>query len=141
MKNIDVEKAHKVYYRIIYGDTDAMGVVYYSNYLRIFEMARSEFMRNKGIPYSEVEKQGFAMPVTEAYCKYINSASYDELVEILMVISPIGRTRIRFDYLMVNSETKVNLAEGYTVHACIDLKTRRPVRLPDLIEKLVKSEK
>jgi acyl-CoA thioester hydrolase len=136
MINFDIEKAYKVYYRIIYGDTDAMGVVYYSNYLRIFEMARSEFMRNKGLPYSEVEKKGFAMPVTEAYCKYINSASYDELVEILMVISPVSRTRVRFDYHMINSET-MSLCEGYTVHACIDMKTRRPLRLPDFLEKII----
>ena len=65
-------------YRVIYGDTDQMGVVYYANYLRWFESGRSEFLRQIGLPYSTIEQHGFHFPVTEVTCRYANSARYDD---------------------------------------------------------------
>jgi len=57
-------------YRIIYGDTDQMGVVYYANYLRWFERGRSEFLRQIGLPYATIEKAGFHFPVAEVACRF-----------------------------------------------------------------------
>src|SRR4051812_26555855 len=69
-------------YRIIYGDTDQMGVAYYANYLRWFEIGRSELLRMIGLPYGTIEAQGFHFPVTEVTCRYAQSARYDDLIEI-----------------------------------------------------------
>src|ERR1044072_9142840 len=69
-------------YRVIYGDTDQMGIVYYANYLRWFEKGRAEFLRQIGLPYSTIEQQGFHFPVVEVSCRYLESARYDDLVQI-----------------------------------------------------------
>ena len=61
-------------YRVIYGDTDQMGVVYYANYLRWFEKGRSEFLRQIDLPYKTIEEQGLHFPVTEVSCRYFRSA-------------------------------------------------------------------
>jgi len=79
------EPVFQVRYRVIYGDTDAGGVVYNANYLRFFEIGRSEMMRAWAMPYREIEKQGFILPVTETYLRYKAPARYDDL---LMATSP-----------------------------------------------------
>ena len=65
--------------RVIYGDTDAGGVVYNANYLRYFEVGRTEMMRAWAVPYSEIEKRGLVLPVTESYVRYKAPALYDDL--------------------------------------------------------------
>ncbi len=65
-------------YRIIYGDTDQMGVVYYANYLKWFEMGRTEFLREIGVPYVSGEDTGLHFPVIEVSCRYYRPAHYDE---------------------------------------------------------------
>ena len=57
--------------RVIYGDTDGMGVAYHANYLRWFEMGRSELFRFLGMTYKDIESRGFYLPVSEAHCKFI----------------------------------------------------------------------
>jgi YbgC/YbaW family acyl-CoA thioester hydrolase len=69
-------------YRVIYGDCDSMAIVYYSNYLRLFEIGRTEWLRDQGIAYREVERKGFFLPATEAYLKYAQPAAYDDLLTI-----------------------------------------------------------
>ena len=64
-------------YRVIYGDTDQMGVVYYANYLRWFERGRSEFLRQIGLPYATIEAAGLHFPVAEVTCRYAQSARYE----------------------------------------------------------------
>ena len=70
---------HDMEYRVPYADTDQMGVVYYANYLEYFERSRTEMLRAAGLPYSELEKKGIILPVSEAYCKYLGPARYDDL--------------------------------------------------------------
>ncbi|HZD41108.1 MAG TPA: thioesterase family protein, partial [Terriglobales bacterium] len=73
---------NQVSYRVLYGDTDKMGVVYYGNYLRWFEKGRGEFLRQLGIPYLSVEQRGIHFPVIEVACRYFRSARYDDLITI-----------------------------------------------------------
>ena len=82
MKKLPLPTKNVISYRVIYGDTDQMGVVYYANYLRWFERGRSEFLRHIGLPYSAIEKKGFHFPVAEVTCRYAQSARYDDLVQI-----------------------------------------------------------
>jgi len=107
-------------YRVIYGDTDQMGVVYYANYLRWFEKGRSEFLRQIGLPYSRIEQQGFHFPVTEVNCRYANSARYDENLEIATELTELSRASLSFTYRISRESNNDLLATGSTTHACIN---------------------
>lgn len=117
-------------YRIIYGDTDQMGVAYYANYLRWFELGRSELLRSIGLPYGNIEAQGFHFPVTEVTCRYANSAKYDDLIEIETGISEMGRATFTCTYEIRRSLDGAHLADGSTRHACVN-RDGRIVRLPE----------
>lgn len=107
-------------YRVIYGDTDQMGVVYYANYLRWFEKGRAEWLRQIGLPYSEIERQGFHFPVAEVSCHYSHPARYDEIVKIETELAELGRATLTFNYRITRETDDVLLATGSTKHACID---------------------
>ena len=74
-------------HRISYGETDTMGVLYYAEYLHIFERARSEFIRACGMSYRDVEEKDIILPVREAQCRYRSPARYDDLVQVHTAIS------------------------------------------------------
>jgi acyl-CoA thioester hydrolase len=120
--------------RVIYGDTDQMGVVYYANYFRYFEFARSELFRARGGSYVTMERDGFALPVVEASCHYKASARYDDLIAIDTRVE-LRRASMSFTYEIRRDGEPQLLATGKTVHACI--KEGRPVRLPDGVIKLL----
>jgi acyl-CoA thioester hydrolase len=105
--------------RVIYGDTDQMGVVYYGNYLRFFEAARSDFLRDKGARWRDVERtHGVYLPVVEAKVNYKRPALYDDLLVIETVLAELGRASLRFEYRVLRGDDL--LATGHTVHACVD---------------------
>src|SRR3954470_16909676 len=87
--------------RVIYGDTDQMGVVYYANYFRYFEFGRSEYFRAHGGSYTEVEKQGTRLPVIEATCHYKAPARYEDVVLIRTRIDDLGPASVTFGYEVV----------------------------------------
>ena len=116
-------------YRVIYGDTDRMGVVYYANYLRWFERGRSELLRQIGLPYAAIEQQGFNFPVVEVTCRYAQSARYDELVQIETELTELGRAGLSFAYRILRESDGCLLATGGTRHASID-HSGRITRIP-----------
>src|ERR671933_1853959 len=83
--------------RVIYGDTDQMGVVYYANYLRFFEGARGEWIRQLGLTYAQIEERGIYLPVLEVGVRYLKPARYDDVLEIHLRVSHT-RVKVRFDY-------------------------------------------
>lgn len=119
-------------YRVIYGDTDKMGVVYYANYLRWFESGRSEFLRQIGVPYTAIERQGFHFPVVQVSCRYIQSAHYDEVVQIETALVELGRATLKFVYRITRETDGALLARGETEHACID-GSGRIIRIPKIL--------
>ncbi|MDQ3265529.1 MAG: acyl-CoA thioesterase [Myxococcota bacterium] len=121
--------------RVIYGDTDQMGVVYYANYFRYFEFARSEYFRAHGGSYRELEQGGLLLPVVEAHCTYKASARYDDLLVISTTISELRRASLKFSYQLRREGEAQILCTGHTVHACIT-REGRPTRLPDAITRL-----
>ena len=123
------------YYRVIYGDCDSMAIVYYANYLKLFEIGRTELLRELGVTYRDVEDSGFFLPTTEAYLKYLKPARYDDLLTIETVIGFVKRASSRFDYSIYRGEDI--LVQGYTIHACLD-KENRIVRFPDFLLDLLK---
>ena len=105
-----------VFYRVIYGDTDRAGVVYYANYLRLFEMGRTEWMRNVlGTPYRRLEESGVLFPVVEAHIRYKAPATYDDLLEIRTALEDTSRVTITFCY-EIKRDGKL-LVTGNTRHA------------------------
>jgi len=110
--------------RVLYGDTDSMGVAYYANYLKWFEIGRTELFRRAGSTYRFWEAQGLFLPVYEAYCRYRNPARYDDVIRIQTVFSFAGKARLRFDYQLFHKDNGTLLAEGYTVHVCTDKQGR-----------------
>jgi acyl-CoA thioester hydrolase len=104
--------------RVIYGDTDQMGFVYYANYLRFFESGRNEYLRAKGVPYREVEAElGVRLPVVEATVQYKQPARYDDLLVVETVLAQVRRASARFEYRVLRGDEL--LVTGHTVHACI----------------------
>ncbi|MBN2715651.1 MAG: acyl-CoA thioesterase [Deltaproteobacteria bacterium] len=127
-------------YRVIYGDTDKMGVVYYANYLRWFEAARSAYLRRRGLPYSDLENtEKVQLPVTEANLRYHRSAMYEQLVDIKVWVTDITSIQVKFQ-IEVSFEGDL-LVRGYTHHAAINMATGRPTRVPEnLVNALNRSE-
>ena len=130
-------REHTVAVRVRYGETDQMGVVYHPNYLLYFETGRTELMRAAGVTYSEMEKSGVFLVVTEASCKYRAAAKYDQELRVVTRIDEVGKARIRFSYRVLGPDGTL-LAEGHTELASVD-KSKTPVRMPaevaDLLSK------
>lgn len=106
--------------RVIYGDTDQMGIAYHSNYFRWFEMGRTQYLRDLGLTYLEIEKRGYYLPVAQAYCKYISPARYDDLIQIETTMGEIKKASLTFSYIIRNREKENPLVKGYTQHVFTD---------------------
>jgi acyl-CoA thioester hydrolase len=121
--------------RVIYGDTDQMGVVYYANYLRYFEAGRNEYIRAHGLRYRDFEERfGLRLPVAEASISYKLPARYDDVIAVETSMAELRRASARFGYRIVRGEEL--LATGHTVHACIDLEGRVRRMPQELIDRL-----
>jgi acyl-CoA thioester hydrolase len=127
---------HRCHCRVLYGDTDSGGVVYYANYLRYFEHGRTEFMRALISSYKDLEGRGYILPVVECYSRYKASAFYDDLLLIETSLSAVKAVSCRFDYRITREPDQKLLALGHTVHAAVN-REGKLVKLPqDLLEKL-----
>ncbi len=122
-------------HRVSYGETDAMGVVYYAEYIHYFERARGELCRSRGFPYSEMEKAGFMLPVREAQCRYRSPARYDDLIRIHVQIDEIRKASILFSYRIFDESDTRLLAEGMTHHAFVN-RQGHPTAVPDEIRRI-----
>ena len=120
---------------VSYGETDAMGVVYYAEYLHFFERSRSLFIRERGMSYAEVEERGIYLPVREANCRYRIPAQYDDQLDIQVGISEWKRASIKFTYNIFKDERTTLIATGFTEHACVN-KDGRPVRVPEWLREI-----
>lgn len=139
---------HKEVIRVHYKDTDQMGVVHHGNYVNLFEIGRTEWMRHAGIPYSKMEEMGLLLPVMDLTINYQRSAHYDDQVVIYTSVSNVSKVRIQFDYeaRLLQEEQEATdlpsgelLAKGSTVHMWVnrDWKPARIDRLaPEVFAKL-----
>ncbi|SRR6266540_3474583 len=107
--------------RVIYGDTDQMGMVYYGNYLRYFEVARNELLRASGVAYRRFEEtHRLMLPVVEASIRYRRPARYDDELSIRAAVPEIRGASAKFVYEIRRLPEGELLVEGHTVHACVD---------------------
>ncbi len=117
--------------RVRYAETDQMGVVYYANYFVWFEIGRTDFCRQHGFAYKEMEQQdGLYIIVAEARCRYKAPARYDDELVICTCLRAVRRRVLVFGYEVRHLGTDEILAEGETVHVITD-RDGRPRSLPD----------
>lgn len=108
-----------------------MGVVYYGNYLTLFERCRNELMRITGTSYHQMEADGAMLPVIEAHVDYKRPAKYDDELTVTAWLEYASGVKMKIRCL-VERDGEL-LASGYTVHACISSETQRPLRVPQYL--------
>jgi len=121
---------HKL--RVLYGDTDQMGYVYYGNYGYYYEQARSEAIRSIGISYKQLEDEGTMMPIIRMNIKYIAPAYYDELLTIKTFVTHLPNRIIVFNYEVFNEKNEL-INEGETHLAFVDAVTKRIKAAPPVL--------
>jgi acyl-CoA thioester hydrolase len=121
--------------RVRYKDTDTMSVVYYGNYLTYFEVGRVEYLRERGLPMSQVDRR-IHMPVVEAHVQFVKPARLDDLLAVTCRVSERKRASFTFSY-EIRNETKDLVVSGYTRHACWDPGTSRMVPIPEWLKEIM----
>jgi acyl-CoA thioester hydrolase len=114
--------------KVRYSDTDQMGVAHHSNYFRYFEEARGELFLLTGMSYGQVENDGIMLPLSEASCKYVSGAKYEDTLIIKVWVEKITVARIIFEYEIINKSDNLLIATGRTVHGFTNL-SLKPVNL------------
>lgn len=104
-------------FRVRYYETDAMGIVHHSNYLRWFEMGRTEYLRSVGMPYRKWEEDGIASPVIGIRCTYRHPARYDDEIELHTWVQDYCNTRLVMAY-EVRCQNQL-LCSGESEHAFV----------------------
>ena len=117
-------------YRVPYADTDQMGVVYYGNYLTLFERARNELMRECGYTYRECEAEGWMLPVIHAEVDYKSPARYDDLLEVTAYVQQQKGVRLEIACEVRRKGEEALLAKGFTRHCFVSTSDFRPVPPP-----------
>jgi len=125
--------------RVRYGETDQMGVVYHANYFLYFEMGRTEYMRERGYAYADLERQGIYLAVVEAVCRYKAGARYDDVIVIHTTVQNITNVTITFQYQVFREKGNILLAEGGTTLACVNGENR-PRRIPPEIARALAAD-
>ena len=129
---------HESLIRVRYGETDAMGVVYYGVYPLYYETGRTEMMRHLSFTYRKMEEMGIIMPVISLNCRYRKPARYDDLLRIKTIVKEMPETRILFNYEIYSEENEL-VNEGDTTLVFIDRDRGRPVRIPDFLKTVLES--
>jgi acyl-CoA thioester hydrolase len=114
--------------RVRYKETDQMGIAHHSNYVVWFEIGRTDLCRATGFPYSEIERRGFLLVVTEVGCRFRIPFRYDDEVIIRTSVAEAGSRSIRFAYELRDVLGAVVHATGFSSHFWVDRETRKPVR-------------
>jgi acyl-CoA thioester hydrolase len=107
-----------------------MGVVYHTHYLDYFEAARTEALRDLGLPYRRLEENGIIMPVVEATVRYRGPARYDDRLVVEVTFAEAPSVRVPIDYVVHRAGEEEVLATGHTTLCFMDAERRRPTRAP-----------
>jgi acyl-CoA thioester hydrolase len=128
---------HNISFRVRYGETDQMGVVYHGNYAQYLEMGRVEWLRQLGVSYRALEESGVMLPVIELSLKFKKPALYDDILTVSTQLVQLPSVKIAFDYEIKNQKEEL-LVTAHTVLAFMDRDKKRPLACPAFIlEKLV----
>lgn len=115
-----------------YYETDLMGIVHHSNYIRYFECARSKALKDLGLPIGKLEEEGIMMPVTHVECDYKFPAKMGDILRIVSTIKDYPKARIKIDSLIYNEENEM-ICSGSVTLGFINSHSRRPTRAPESV--------
>lgn len=110
-----------------YYETDQMGIVHHSNYIRWMEETRIDFLQKAGYPYDEMEKDGVLIPVLSVSCKYKSSVRFNETVIIKAKIEEFNGFKMKISYQIIDKESSILRSTGESTH-CFLTKELKPVR-------------
>jgi acyl-CoA thioester hydrolase len=122
-------------FRVRYGETDQMGVVYHSNYVVYFELGRTDFMRRHGVEYAGMEREDMVLAVVDMRAQFHRSAVYDDLLTVETRLVEATGVKVRFEYRIFRGSRpgedgeETLLCSGYTVLVCVNRETARPMRI------------
>lgn len=124
--------------KINYYETDKMGIVHHSNYIRFLEEARCAFLDEIGLPYSELEKQGIMIPVLNVNCSYKYHVTFNDILLINVFIKDFTGVKMVVGYNVKDKETGNNVLIAETKH-CFTNTSLKPINLkkhfPNIYEK------
>ncbi|MTI84662.1 MAG: YbgC/FadM family acyl-CoA thioesterase [Firmicutes bacterium] len=123
--------------RVYYEDTDAGGVVYYSNYLKYFERGRTEYFRDRGFSVGEMARRGFVFPVVHLEIDYRAPAVHDDLIRVETVVLEIRKSSFTLVQKVLRALDGKLLADGKVKLACVGPEMK-PKRLPEEIIQAIK---
>lgn len=124
---------HDTTHRVLYGQTDQMGYLYYGTYPLLYEQGRVEMLRSLGVTYKDCEqRRQVMMPVVEVCCRYKRPAYYDDLLTIQTTIDALPTKMITFQHSIYNAEGHY-LNEGHVKLFFVDMQTDRRVSCPSII--------
>lgn len=110
-------------------ETDNMGIVHHSNYIRFMEEARVDFMERSGYGYEKMLQEGVVSPVVSVSCDYKSPAAYPDILDIYVKVQEMSPLKVTIAYRMECGGRLICTASS--VHCFIDEKTKRPVKLQD----------
>ncbi len=119
--------------RVRYGETDAMGYLYYGNYALYYEVGRTDMIRNLGITYKELEAAGLIMPVTEYHTQFLRPALYDDLITVKTILKEWPENRRITFYSELYNESGKLLNTGSVTLAFVDAATGKTCEMPPLL--------
>ncbi len=124
---------HRTRTAVRYHETDQMGVVHHSNYIRWFELGRTEMMKAHGFDYAALEREGCLLAVVDVGLRYLAPARFGEEVVIDSWIAEVERVRVRFEYVVRRADgAEAPLCRGHTLLASVD-RTLVPRRIPEAV--------
>ncbi|MEZ0290339.1 MAG: thioesterase family protein [Sulfolobales archaeon] len=118
-------------------DTDAAGVVHFTNFLRYVERAEEELFRREGLSYRDLNQKNIWLPRVEAFIRYINPLRNGDLVEVVLWVSEIREKAVRYEFKIYNKTTERISAEGHLVIVCAEI-NGRSVRCPEKLVEVLK---
>jgi acyl-CoA thioester hydrolase len=119
----------KYIHKVQYYETDRMGLVHHSNYIRWMEEARIDFLDSIEMGFDKLEEMGITSPILEVNCKYKNGSTFGDSIEIETSIEKYNGVKITIGYVMKNVKTKDIVATGNTTLCFINMKTKKPIIL------------
>lgn len=116
--------------RVRYKDTDQMGIMHHSNYIVMYEMARTEWLRDMGLTYAEIERRGIMSPIIEVQSKYLYPAFYDEVLTVKVFMDELPSARLNIGSEVYNEAGRL-INAGRVTLGFMHSDTRRPCRAPE----------
>ena len=111
---------HEIEFRVRYGETDRMGVVYHAAYLAWCEMGRTEYIRSLGMSYADMERRGVPLAVAEATIRYHAPGRYDDRIRVTTTLTRLGSRGLTFDYVITHADSGQRLASASTMLVALD---------------------